>query len=153
MASSKAAVGILQSGDQTLLIRRVEFPGDPWSGNIAFPGGHIKDGETVHEGLLREINEEVNLELNESQIVRALESVRPFRAPDLMVYPFILTVGDFSAARPGPEVAEIKVVNLRDYRETRHPTNGFPALDYQGWIVWGLTYRVITGFLGIGPKP
>ena len=146
-------MGILQSGDQTLLIRRVEFPGDPWSGNIAFPGGHIKDGETVHEGLLREINEEVNLELNESQIVRALESVRPFRAPDLMVYPFILTVGDFSGARPGPEVAEIKVVNLRDYRETRHPTNGFPALDYQGWIVWGLTYRVITGFLGIGPKP
>ncbi len=151
MASGKAAVGILQNGTQTLLIRRMEFPGDPWSGNIAFPGGHIKDGETIHQGLLREINEEVSMELKETQIVRGLESVTPFRAPNLLVYPFILTVEGFSEAKPGPEVAEIRVVNLQDYKQTRHPTNGFPALDYGGWIVWGLTYRIIYGLMGFGP--
>lgn len=147
MAGGKAAVGILQNLDQTLLIKRQEFPGDPWSGNIAFPGGHIKDGETIQQGLLREIYEEVNLEMSESQIKRELVSMTPNRAPGLRVYPFILEADDLFSAKPGPEVAEIKVVNLRDYRETRHPENGFPALEYEGWIVWGLTYRIITSLL------
>lgn len=151
MVAGKAAVGILQNGEKVLLIKRREFPGDPWSGNIAFPGGHIKDNETIQQGLIREIGEEVNLSLRESQIVRPLQSMAPFRAPELIVYPFVLEVDDFSSAAPGPEVAEIKAVNLMEYRITRNPQNGFPALDYGGWIVWGLTYRIITGFLGIGP--
>ncbi len=152
MLAGKAAVGILQNGTRTMLIKRVEYPGDPWSGNIAFPGGHIKEGETVQQGLLREINEEVNLVLSENQIVKPLNSVHPFRVPNLMVYPFVLNVQDFINAKPGPEVADIKIVNLMDYRETKHPENGFPALEYEGWIVWGLTYRIISGLIGLGRK-
>jgi mutator protein MutT len=149
MMTGKAAVGILQNGTSTLLIRRMEYPGDPWSGNIAFPGGHIKDGETIEQGLLREINEEVNLNIGEKQIIKPLESVFPNRAPNLKVYPFLIEAHDLSDARPGPEVAEIKIVNLADYTLTKNPQNGFPALEYGGWIVWGLTYRIITSFLGI----
>lgn len=149
MLAGEAAVGILRHGKNALLIRRMEFPGDPWSGNIAFPGGHIKNGESVRQGLLREIREEVNLDLGESDIVMELGPVAPYRAPDLHVYPFVLDASDLASASPGPEVADIKVVNLGEYRETKHPQNGFPALDYQGWIVWGLTYRIITGYIGI----
>ena len=151
MIDGKAAVGILRNGDLSLLIKRREYPGDPWSGNIAFPGGHIKNGESIEQGLLREISEEVNLELLENQIVKALQMVTSFRAPDLSVYPFVLDVEDLSNARPGPEVAEIKTVNLLDYKRATHPQNGFPALDYGGWIVWGLTYRILTDYLGIKP--
>ncbi len=151
MIGGKAAVGILRSGALSLLIKRGEYPGDPWSGNIAFPGGHIKNGESIQQGLLREISEEVNLELRENQIVEALQLVTPFRAPDLIVYPFVIEVEDLSNAKPGPEVAEIKAVNLLEYRRAKQPLNGFPALDYGGWIVWGLTYRIITGYLGIKP--
>lgn len=143
----KAAVAILRDGEQTLLIKRRPFPGDPWSGHIAFPGGHINSGETVQQGLLREVREEVSLELSEIQIHGTLDPVHPYRAPHLTVYPMVIDTNALSQARSGPEVEDIKVVNIRDFVEKPHPENGFPALDYNGWIVWGLTYRIIMNYL------
>src|SRR5438132_12896317 len=48
----------------TLLIHRMERSNDPWSGQIGLPGGRVEkfDGST-HEGLEREVREEVGLEL------------------------------------------------------------------------------------------
>lgn len=143
----KAAVAILREGEQTLLIKRKPYPGDPWSGHIAFPGGHINNGETVEQGLLREVREEVLLELSEVQIHGTLEPLHPHRAPYLTVYPMIIDTDNLSRAKTGPEVDEIKVVSIRGYVEKTHPENGFPALDYDGWFVWGLTYRIIKNYL------
>lgn len=143
----KAAVAILRDGNQTLLIKRKPFPGDPWSGHIAFPGGHINSGETLRQGLLREVREEVMLDLSEFQIHGELEPVHPHRAPYLTVYPMIIDAHNLIQARSGPEVEDIRVVDIRGFVEKPHPENGFPALDYSGWIVWGLTYRIIMNYL------
>lgn len=143
----RAAVGIIRHGEETLLIRRKFFPGDPWAGHIAFPGGHVHANETVEQGLLREIREEVELELAEFQIIGKMEPLHPFRAPDLLVYPMIIDADDLGKARSGPEVDDIKVVNIRDFVEKPNPENGFPSLDYGGWVVWGLTYRIIKNYL------
>lgn len=52
--------GILKDNDLLLIVKRNEndemFPG-AWE----FPGGHLEDGETIKEGLKRELKEEVNL--------------------------------------------------------------------------------------------
>ena len=50
-------------GAEVLLIRRAEREGDPWSGHMAFPGGHIEAGESPLEAAIRETEEEVGLAL------------------------------------------------------------------------------------------
>lgn len=50
------------SYDYLIMIRKAK-PG--WqAGKLSVPGGHIKDGETVHEALLREVQEETGLNLS-----------------------------------------------------------------------------------------
>ena len=143
----RAAVAIIRHGEEALLIRRKVFPGDPWAGHIAFPGGHVRNDETIEQGLLREVREEVELLFTESQIRGRLEPLRPFRVPELFVYPMIIDTDSFARAGRGPEVDDLKIVNLRNYVETKLPENGFPALNYEGWFVWGLTYRIIKIYL------
>lgn len=143
----RAAVAIIHNGDDTLLIKRKDFPGDPWSGHIAFPGGHIHENETVEQGLLREIKEEVYLSLDESQIVRRMDMFHPNRFPQLSVYPMVIEADGLEKAMVGPEVEDLRIVDLRKFVETRHPEYGLPALEYSGWIVWGLTYRIIMKYL------
>src|SRR5512147_1311947 len=65
----QAAVAILlaeRDGDaHALLIQRAERPGDPWSGHMAFPGGHREPHE--HDLFLtaaRETFEEVGIDLH-----------------------------------------------------------------------------------------
>ncbi len=143
----RAAVAIIRHGEEALLIRRKVFPGDPWAGHIAFPGGHVRKDETIEQGLLREVMEEVELMFTESQIRGRLEPLHPFRVPDLLVYPLIIDTETFAKAGRGPEVEDFKIVNIMNYVETKHPENGFPALNYGGWFVWGLTYRIIKNYL------
>ena len=43
----RAAVAVIlreqHNGPEILFIRRAERNGDPWSGHMAFPGGHVDD--------------------------------------------------------------------------------------------------------------
>ncbi|KAI8055698.1 hypothetical protein BDF22DRAFT_599948, partial [Syncephalis plumigaleata] len=51
---------------ELLFIRRTSNPQDPWSGQIAFPGGKRESGETDRETAERETKEEVGLDLRSS---------------------------------------------------------------------------------------
>lgn len=61
-----AAVGalILDSDGRMLFIERGK---DPGKGKLGLPGGFVDAGETVETALLREIEEELNLEITEYQ--------------------------------------------------------------------------------------
>jgi ADP-ribose pyrophosphatase len=56
-----AAVGVLLREGKILLIKRVERRGDPWSGQVAFPGGRWKPGEDLLGTAVREVQEEVGV--------------------------------------------------------------------------------------------
>jgi 8-oxo-dGTP pyrophosphatase MutT (NUDIX family) len=45
---------------ELLLIRRAVSERDPWSGDVALPGGKVEEGETDLEAAIRECKEEVN---------------------------------------------------------------------------------------------
>ena len=143
----KAAVALIKMGDQILLIKRKKIDGDPWSGHIALPGGHVEKNETIEQGVLREVREEVSLGYSEADIVAEMPPVNTVRVPDLWVYPVVINTASFDGAKAGPEIEELRVVNILDYRDSTETNFNSPAMDYDGWIVWGLTYRILKSYL------
>ena len=165
--SRRAAVAmtLAPSGDDlaVLLIRRAEHESDPWSGNMAFPGGHSDPTDaTLADTAIRETLEEVGIDLaRHGQLVSRLDDVQAHargHALDMVVTPFL-----FSLDHPHPttidesEVADAIWIPLQVYRDERfHGTTpiargdfraDFPAFLYEGNTVWGMTYRMIREFL------
>ncbi len=145
----QSAVGLITRNDLIVLVKREQRTGDPWSGDIAFPGGHVKAGESPLQGVLREILEEVNLKLSPESIVLAMKPAFSMKMPDMPVYPFVLKADSFEGISPGPEISQVRVVSLSERRDSQNPVNGMPAYDFQGWIVWGLTYRILRDYISL----
>lgn len=144
--SGEAAVGLLINGDRILFIKRIKRDGDPWSGQIALPGGFVKPGESKEFAVLREILEEVSLDLNEESIVNRMPAEHPTNRRSVTVYPFVLSVGGYDGASPGPEVDDIRVVRFSELVHREHYYYGRNAYTAGDWIIWGLTYKILTSY-------
>ena len=156
-----AAVAVVLAPDPEalLLIRRAERAGDPWSGHMALPGGHVdaSDANLVATAV-REISEEVGLDLVENAQLLG-------RLPELVAAPAQLTISPLvfaldSGLEPSAnpdEVAEVVWATLEHLRSPLAKSNHelssrgqrhiFPAFDVRGRIVWGLTYRILGNLL------
>ena len=68
MKEKRASVALVlrqgNRGCELLLIRRAERPRDPWSGDVALPGGGVEESESDLEAAIRECQEEVGLNLS-----------------------------------------------------------------------------------------
>ena len=53
-----AAVALIWNNNEFLLIKRADQEGDPWSGQMALPGGHREPGERCMDTAIRETKEE-----------------------------------------------------------------------------------------------
>ena len=60
--------GILKDDDLLLAVKRNEND-DMFPGAWEFPGGHLEEGETIKEGLFREIKEELGISLDAKPII------------------------------------------------------------------------------------
>src|SRR5262245_19382503 len=164
--SSQAAVAIVlaeREGDaHALLIQRAERDGDPWSGHMAFPGGRRELEETdLFLTAARETLEEVRIDLHrQAEAIGRLDDVRAQRDRplDMLIRPFVRAAGELLLPRPNSrEVSTTVWVPLSALRrpETagfyRYPLAGqemsFPAFVYQGFTIWGLTYRMLSALL------
>lgn len=90
---------------ELLFIRRASRPGDPWSGHVATPGGHVDYPETHVEAVCREVREEVGLEVHvESAVLR----LPPLRVSEtLVLHSFLFPVeGHVDPTCAPSEVAE-----------------------------------------------
>ena len=151
-------------GPDVLLIRRSDAPGDPWSGHIAMPGGKQDPGDpTLEATAVREAHEEVGIDL-----LRVGRSLGPLdhtpayargRSTGMVVAPFVFELTSHADVTPSHEVQEALWVPLRplvgaDLRRSRPyvhdgvPMN-LPCWDYQGRIIWGLTYFMLDGLLRV----
>lgn len=103
------AVGIIfNAAEQILLAKRPDHlhQGGKWE----FPGGKVESGETVTQALIRELKEEVALDVASSQPFMALS----YDYPDKQVLLDIHTVRDFSGKAQGLEGQQIAWVNQHD---------------------------------------
>ncbi|MEC7419964.1 MAG: CoA pyrophosphatase [Pseudomonadota bacterium] len=144
-----------------LFIKRAEKEGDPWSGHMAFPGGHR---ETSDDGLrgaaMRETAEEIGLDLGDSKYLGALdhEHANPRgRVLNMLIAPHVFQIQGDPELAPNHEVAEVVWAPLNVLAEnTLHstetmPMSGRPTIfnGYRlerGHFVWGLTYRILKSF-------
>ncbi len=165
-APSQAAVAmILADGAADLelcFIRRAERAGDPWSGQVAFPGGRAGPGDADAPAVAeRETWEEVGLQLAAEHRVGALP-VRAVTRPqaELTLSPFVYYLGGgvqhLARPRVPHEVADVFWVPLGHLRadhaatELEYPVGGvpasFPGIRFGEHVIWGLTLNVLNSF-------
>ena len=140
-----------------LLIRRAERAGDPWSGQVALPGGrHSATDTSLEDTAVRETLEEVGLDIRANgTVLGALDDLRPRTPalPPIIVRPFVCVVPEppplelnyeVAASRWIP-VSELFSPNARvqttvEVRDLRLRVDAYVVDDY---LVWGMTERIL----------
>lgn len=168
----KAAVALIfRSGDDTegtggpelLFIKRAEYPGDPWSGQVAFPGGREEPGDSsLADTAARETREETGIDLTrDGTFIGTLDDLRPRinRLPDVIVRPYVVLLDRYEPLILSSEVALafwIPLAALKEaesWRETQVLARGIQintrAFHHQGQVVWGMTERILGQLLGL----
>ncbi len=146
---------------EILFIKRAEKPGDPWSGHMAFPGGHREESDAdLKAAAMRETLEEIGLDLSAGTYLGALDQQRAMprgRPLNMLIAPHVFSLKGDPAFAPNYEVDEVVWTDLgglvsgdRHDWETR-PMAGRPTVfnGYRlerGHFVWGLTYRMLKTF-------
>lgn len=167
-----AAVALVLAGPESDLhlcvMQRAERAGDPWSGDMAFPGGRAAEQDaSLQETAERETQEEVGLVLEPSHRLGALAEVSILlrsRERLLFLSPFVYYLGESLAAfTPNEEVAEVHWIPLAHVWNEHNATSlnlptqevslWYPAIDYRQRAIWGITYRVLTLFSDVIGRP
>ncbi len=167
----QAAVAIVlrerANDTDVLLIKRAQKKGDPWSGDMAFPGGHREPQDVdLAAAALRETEEEIGLVVDRANMIGELSQQRPARRGhtfDMLVAPFIFFVDGDPSFHISHEVDAVVWSPLAPMHGGRSrasedrliagvptPFNGYRVRG--GHFVWGLTYRMIeTLFEALDP--
>lgn len=160
-----AAVALLlrqsRRGVEILFILRAEFSGDPWSGNIAFPGGHIEaDDDTARAAAERETLEEIGIDLPQyGEFLGRLDDVAGAHLP-VIVSCFAYSVAEATVITHNREIGATFWVPLADLADParqrlhhvifRGENLERPAIDLLGpdrTVLWGITYRLLSHFM------
>lgn len=130
---SEAAVVLLFTDHSFLIIKRRAWKGDPWSGQMALPGGHRKEGETAMEAAVREAEEEVGIR---PTIIGSLGIFSP-HSKQIRVRVFLSYAEKELPFRTGDEVEWAAWVNESQL------TPGQDCFYYNGERIWGMTFRIL----------
>ena len=155
----RAAVAVVFADEpdpSLLLVKRREREGDPWSGHVAFPGGHAEPGESAVTAAIRETLEETGLALERvARRLGQLDDVYPRSVylPKIVVTPVVFTVPGRLDAKPSNEIERALWVPVRDLFDAanRKPyvldrplgRREFESIHVAGLVVWGLTGRIL----------
>ena len=142
---------------ELLLIKRAERDGDPWSGQVALPGGRFDPTDaTLQETAIRETWEETGIDVARDGIVLGmLDELRPRTPvlPPIIVTPFVAIVRPHVTIETSDEVALAFWVPLSSLADptlamdsevtARGATWRVPSYHLGGHIVWGMTERIL----------
>ena len=152
-----AAVALLlrraSQGFKILLVKRVENPSDPWSGQMAFPGGkRSSEDENLKQTVIRETKEETGLNLGSCRFLGVTAVHKPARMSEMKILPYVILLEHEPSIRLNPTELEyffwVSLEELVQHRQTvKFDFGKFPAYGVRKNVVWGLTYRIIEDFL------
>ncbi len=153
---AQAAVAILfrrGAADLDLfLVKRALVPSDPWSGDMAFPGGkRVPEDRDLMETARREVLEETGINLYETGYLGMMDTVFSTVRPGMGVLPFVFVVEDVPEITLNEELTSYLWVPLGELRESRGRAVvkklEVPVFQVEGEVVWGLTYRMLDKLL------
>lgn len=163
-ATRNAAVAMIianhaDHGLSSLFIKRAEHPGDPWSGQMAMPGGrHEEHDPSFKHAAMRETMEEVGVRLDEEHCIGRLGDVSGGRLKQhrMAVSPYVFELDFVPAVTPNYEVADTVWVPLEFMRDPGNTSpytfhldpeqREFPAFRFEDYTIWGLTFRILANF-------
>jgi 8-oxo-dGTP pyrophosphatase MutT (NUDIX family) len=141
-------------GMEVLLIERAQRPADPWSGQVAFPGGRRDPGDhQLSHTALRELNEEVGLREGDLAGLPRYIGTYPTLSSGLRVAAFAAEVAPTARPPSAVDASEVSAVfwaPVGTFRspgqrtlETARGRRAVEAVEVDGRIVWGFTLRVL----------
>ena len=162
----RAAVAVVVSREDDpalVFIRRKVRVGDPWSGQMALPGGfQAANGESLAATAARETREETGLDLTGvGRLLGALDELSPRtpHLPPIIVSPHVFAVSARAPLVPGDEADEALWLPARDIFDPANRTTfalplpggerAFPAIEVGTHLVWGLTERILQQLASI----
>ena len=162
---ARAAVALIlgdgQGGIELLFIRRAEHADDPWSGQVAFPGGRSEPGEDdLRTTAIRESREEIGVDLEEdARYIGALDELRAtarLRPLSLAITPYVFRLARRPDLRLSHEVRSAHWLSLEALLDPacqqtfEYAYSGtalsFPCIRMGELVIWGLTYRMFLEF-------
>ncbi|MFA6165636.1 MAG: CoA pyrophosphatase [Gemmatimonadaceae bacterium] len=149
-------------GLEALFIKRATREGDPWSGQIALPGGRREvDEPDLLRTAIRETYEEIGVDLATNGVLLGeLDELRPRSPllPPVVVRPFVFAVAERPTFVLSEEVAEVfwtplcEVFNPERKQEITIHFPGInmtrPAIGVGEHVIWGMTEHILRTFEG-----
>jgi ADP-ribose pyrophosphatase len=128
------------------------------SGQIAFPGGRVEEGESLEAAATREAEEEVGIPSARVEILGRLDDL--ITNSGFLVAPFVGVIeGRVDYILQATEVDEVFEVPLEtlmaegqpevryvEFRSKRYPAYYYLSENHE---IWGLTGRILKGFLDL----
>jgi len=148
---------------ELLFIKRAEYEGDPWSGQIAFPGGRAEARDaSLEETAIRETREETGIDLSREGIMAGrLDDLRPrtVRLPAIMVRPFVALLDRSEPLVLSSEVALSFWLPFTELARTESWQDGTVraggiqinarVFRHQEHVIWGMTERILAQLLAL----
>ena len=162
----RAAVALIfRAGEggtpELLFIKRAEYAGDPWSGQVAFPGGREESGDaSLSDTATRETREETGIDLErDGRIIGTLDDLYPrsVRLPPISVRPFVFALERSETLTLSSEVALAfwipfgSLAHTESWREDTVFARGIQinarVFRHQDHVIWGMTERILAQLL------
>jgi 8-oxo-dGTP pyrophosphatase MutT (NUDIX family) len=148
-------------GPELLMIKRAEVERDPWSGQVACPGGRMDPSDQdLQQTAERETWEETGIEISRvGRMLGTLDDVSPRTPvlPPIVVRPYVFAVPAEIEIVQSPEVAVAFWVPMSALRDRAHWGTGIvqvrgnsrevATFTHGEYTVWGLTERVLRQLL------
>jgi len=160
IAGETAAVAVILKtgigrGDSVLLIRRTARSGDPWSGQIAFPGGRVEPTDASFAATAaRETSEEVGFDLASRATFLGYMDPVEARNRRVQVVPVVFLLTRGVRVLTSREVASHHWIPLGELLSEKNRTRltvvhgrirrSVSAFEFGDYVVWGLTERLLT---------
>jgi len=156
-----AAVSVIFRGAEhpsVLLIKRAEHAGDPWSGQIAFPGGKAQPGDvSARDTAVRETLEEVGFDLNGTAEFLGYGGLAATHTGSMDVVPSVFALKKEVEVKLNEEVFSYRWAGMKELLSPEARTThrlefegnavGMPAYAVGDYVVWGLTHRILGSLL------
>ena len=139
------------------MIKRGESPQDPWSGQMAFPGGHASPQDrSLFDTAAREAQEEIWIDAHVQRFLGCLDNVYPRNHP-MIIAPFVFVLTNIINPKTSREAKEIVWVPTSFLLDPKNVSSlpltirgkeiSVPCYSYANHMIWGISFRIIRELL------